>query len=73
MFDRVRNIPLKYGRDIKLFLTNVLPLYPLKTSENLWFSNVFGGKGGVSKWIIGLKCVNDWRVSVKKHIICTYL
>ena len=25
------------------FATNVPLLYPLKTSENLWFSDVFGG------------------------------
>ena len=41
------------------FLVNVLFLHPLKTSENLWFSNIFRGyRNGTLLWN-GLKNVHD--------------
>ena len=52
------------GRVVNLFYNTDLFWYPLKTSENLWFSDVFGGLGegggvqGVSKEISGMKLVN---------------
>ena len=36
------------------FSTNVALLYPLKTSENLWFSDVFRGYGKRSEACNGL-------------------